>query len=260
MKTPEIETAYMPHGHRLQCVILAERGFVTADALAWLARDDIAVLVVHEGEFLAVVNAAGGRLARGELAMRRRQMECVLNPKRRLAAARELVMAKIGMLGLDPGIGLIGKAAKVQSIEDAMVIEAEAGAIYRRSWKGQELVFKDGTKTVFDARARSWRTGRLGETEAVNSRTDLRCIRSMPCSITPERSSWRNVHGLVPDLDLIRRSACCIRHGPAWWRWRGMFLCCYARGRRRKCLHSSRRESLRRASSRSSGAEAAYEV
>jgi hypothetical protein len=45
------------------------------------------------------------------------------------------------------------------------VIEAEAGAAYWRRWKGQELRFKDGTVARFDARARSWRTGRLAEGE-----------------------------------------------------------------------------------------------
>lgn len=83
---------------------------------------------------MTVTNATAGRLARGELAVRRRQMECIGDPKRRLVAARNLVAAK------------------------------EAGAAYWRGWKGAELVFKDGTKTEFDARARSWRTGRLGET------------------------------------------------------------------------------------------------
>ena len=45
-----------------------------------------------------------------------------------------------------------------------MVIEAEAGAAYWRGWKSPELVFKDGKRVEFGTRARSWKTGRLGET------------------------------------------------------------------------------------------------
>jgi len=67
----EVKTAYPPSG-RLQCVIIAARGYVTIDALAWLAREHVALLVVWEGEFLTLTSATGGRLARGELAVRKR--------------------------------------------------------------------------------------------------------------------------------------------------------------------------------------------
>jgi CRISPR-associated endonuclease Cas1 len=157
------ETRYLPRG-RLQCVILAARGYVTTDALAWLAREHVALLIVHEGEFLTLVSAAAGRLARGELAVRRRQLECVLDPKRRLAAARNLVAAKIGTMGPEMQRKFAGKTARARTIEDVMIIEAEAGAVYWRDWQGRELVFRDGTAAGFDARATSWKTGRLGET------------------------------------------------------------------------------------------------
>jgi CRISP-associated protein Cas1 len=166
VKTFNASTIYKPREHRLQCVILAARGFVTTDALAWLTREHVAALVLHEGEFLTMVDCGAGKLARRELAIRKRQMECVLDPKRRLAAARELIKAKLDTLklGSEAYQTFARKLAKTQSIEDAMVMEAEAGAIYWRRWKGQELAFKDGTAIAFDARARSWSTGRLGET------------------------------------------------------------------------------------------------
>jgi CRISPR/Cas system-associated endonuclease Cas1 len=106
---------FLPHSHRLQCIILANRGFMTTDALAWLAREHVTVLIVHEGEFLTVANAIAGRLARAELAIRRRQMECMLDPKHRLVAARNLVAAKIATLKLDPTMRRMfaGKAARV---------------------------------------------------------------------------------------------------------------------------------------------------
>jgi CRISPR/Cas system-associated endonuclease Cas1 len=109
-------TSYLPRG-RLQCVIMAARGYVTADALAWLAREHVALLVVWEGEFLTVANATAGRLARGELKARIRQMECVLDEDRRLAAAKWLVIAKIRTLGLDRKMAerSIGKAARARS-------------------------------------------------------------------------------------------------------------------------------------------------
>lgn len=46
-KTPEIEMGFLPHSRRLHCIIPAARGFVTTDALAWLAREHVAVLIVR---------------------------------------------------------------------------------------------------------------------------------------------------------------------------------------------------------------------
>jgi CRISPR-associated endonuclease Cas1 len=166
VKAPPIEMGFKPREHRLQCVILAARGFVTIDALAWLAREHVAVIIVHEGEFLTLVNATAGRLARGEIALRRRQMECVLDPARRLATARSLVAVKIKTLELEPKLAgkLSGKVAKARSIEEAMAVEAEAGSTYWRARQGSPMAFKDGTAIEFDTRARAWKTGRLGET------------------------------------------------------------------------------------------------
>jgi CRISPR-associated protein Cas1 len=118
---------------------------------------------------MALVSHAAGRLARGELALRRRQIECVFDPASRLEAARSIVAAKIATLKLEPAwledrfTGL----ASAPSVEDAMVIEAACGGAYWRRWQGWELTFKgpvpDDWKT-FAARPRSWRTGKLGET------------------------------------------------------------------------------------------------
>jgi hypothetical protein len=113
----------IPPSGRLQCVILARQGFITIDAAAWLAREHVATLIIHQGEFLTLASAAAGKLARGELAARRKQLECCLNPKRRLNAAKWLVAAKIKTLGLPAEITekSLGKAAKARTIEDAMV-------------------------------------------------------------------------------------------------------------------------------------------
>jgi CRISP-associated protein Cas1 len=138
---------------------------VTADALSWCAREHVAVFVVAEGEFLTVTDAAGGRLATQELAVRKRQWECVLNPARRLDAAKAIVTAKIKTLKLEPTErdALVKKAAGARSVQDAVIVEWEAGSTYWRAWHGREMRFKDGSKVEFDTRARSWRTGRLGE-------------------------------------------------------------------------------------------------
>jgi CRISPR-associated endonuclease Cas1 len=155
VKSFEGEDVYSP---ALRCIII--------DALAWLSREHVALLIVHDGEFLTLISAPSGRLARRELEFRRRQMECVLDLKRRLGAARFLVALKFETLGLDPPAArvLSTKLFKARSIEAIMALEAEAGATYWRTWKGRDLFFKEGTKISFTARARSWRTGRLGET------------------------------------------------------------------------------------------------
>jgi CRISPR-associated protein Cas1 len=166
VKSSDDEVVYSPASHALHCIILANAGFVTTDALAWLAREHVALLIIRDGTFLIIVDAPSGRLARRELEFRCRQMECVLSSKRRFAAARSLVVLKLGSLGFDPSVSssLSSKLTKARSIEAIMALEAEAGAIYWRTWKGQKLTFKDGTSLTFAARARSWRTGRMGET------------------------------------------------------------------------------------------------
>jgi CRISPR/Cas system-associated endonuclease Cas1 len=58
VKTSKEEMVFVPQSHRFQCIILVVRGFVTTDALRWLSAEHVAVLVVHEGEFLTVVSAA----------------------------------------------------------------------------------------------------------------------------------------------------------------------------------------------------------
>jgi CRISPR/Cas system-associated endonuclease Cas1 len=186
VKTLDDETQYSPRG-KLQCVILAAKGFVTVDALAWLAREHVALLVVREGEalqlvdyarsgisnrrsgrgeFLTLASATAGRLARGELALRQRQMRCVLDPRRRLAAAKAIVGAKIETLTLLEAerLTFARKLAKARCLQDAIIVEAEASAVYWRGWQGVQLAFKDGSALAFEVRSGSWRTGRLGET------------------------------------------------------------------------------------------------
>jgi hypothetical protein len=164
----EAEDVYSPASDALHCIIIANAGFVTTDALAWLSREHVALLIIRDGSFLTMMDAPSGRLARRELEFRRRQMECVLSLKRRLGVARSLVALKFETYRVT-AIGryipsLPAKFTKARSIEAIMALEAEAGATYWRSWKGRQLTFTDGTFILFTARARSWRTGRMGET------------------------------------------------------------------------------------------------
>jgi CRISPR/Cas system-associated endonuclease Cas1 len=172
------EAVYLPHG-RLHCIILAARGFVTTDALAWLDREHVAVFVVSDGAFLTVVSATAGRLARGELAIRQRQMACIDDPKRRLVAARNLVAAKIGTLKLEPAAqrAFIGKLARARSIEAAMIKrprpERLTGAAGKaRSW----LLRTDRGSSLTQGRG----VGERGDLvkRAGNFLIGSRCIRS----------------------------------------------------------------------------------
>jgi CRISPR/Cas system-associated endonuclease Cas1 len=91
-------------------------------------------------------------------------MSCVLNPKYRLETARALVTLKLETLPLKDRNGFTRKLTRARSIQDAIAIEAEASATAWRLRKGFPLSFKDGSTITFASRARSWRTGRLGET------------------------------------------------------------------------------------------------
>jgi CRISPR/Cas system-associated endonuclease Cas1 len=151
--------------------------------MAWVSREHATLLVIHGGEFLCVADSTPGRLARRELACRLRQMSCVLDPKHRLEISRAIVALKLETLPLENRDTFARKLARARSIQDAMAIEAEASAIAWRLRKGFSLSFKDGKfpgalasgerrqdgckqpfAIAFTARARSWRTGRLGET------------------------------------------------------------------------------------------------
>jgi hypothetical protein len=78
VKTLDAETSYVPHNHRFHGIIFATRGFVTTDALAWIAREHVALLIVHEGECLALASALGGRLARRGLAAKSKWSVCLI--------------------------------------------------------------------------------------------------------------------------------------------------------------------------------------
>jgi CRISP-associated protein Cas1 len=171
---------YHPASHSLRCIIVAAAGFVTSDAMAWASCEHVTLLIVRNGEFLCLADSTPGRLARRELALRSRQMRCVFDPKRRLVIARALVAAKIETLRLENGARLLSCLARTRSIQDAMVIEAEAGAAYWRLRKGFTLAFKDGSTVALTSRARSWRTGRLGETgKQFSNRFALNPINAM---------------------------------------------------------------------------------
>jgi CRISPR/Cas system-associated endonuclease Cas1 len=147
--------------------------------------------MAHAGEFMTFVDCTSGRLARRELALRRLQMKCVLNPEARVAAARSLVALKLATLTLpleahhaalaasrlrgyvEPaGAGrsafdldaALASLASAPTLQDVMTYEAAYAAPYWRRYKGFTLAFRDGSIVPFTARARSWRTGRLGET------------------------------------------------------------------------------------------------
>ncbi len=166
VKTAEGEAKYRPQLHALRCVIMANAGYVSTDALSWLSREHVALFVVHAGEFMTLADCTSGRLALRELALRRLQMECVSNPEARLAAARSLVALKLATLThpLEAHHEALAALASAPTLQDVMTYEAAHAAPYWRRYKGFTLAFRDGSIVPFTARARSWRTGRLGET------------------------------------------------------------------------------------------------
>jgi CRISPR-associated protein Cas1 len=163
---------FIPGQHALKTIIVANQGFISTSALDWISHENLSLLIARGDMSLAVLcDAPAGRTARRELVLRRRQMECVLDPKRRLAVARAIVSGKLETLRLDPtDVDRLGrKLVKTRSLQDCLVIEAEAGALYWKRWQGHPLAFKGGGHleawTIFNARARAWQTGRLGEGE-----------------------------------------------------------------------------------------------
>ena len=163
------EQFFPPHNHRLQCVIAANKGFVSFDALAWLAREHVALLIYSpDGIWQVIADAPAGRLSRQELALRERQMRCVFNPQARLAAARAIVAAKLDTLALDPDMaeGFATKLAKARTMADVLSHEAKHAEAYWRLWHGQEIAIQGECPAAwraFKTRTRTWRTGRLGE-------------------------------------------------------------------------------------------------
>jgi CRISPR/Cas system-associated endonuclease Cas1 len=113
-----------PSSSSLRVVILASAGYVTTEALAWLSREHVAVFVAHAGEFMTLADCASGRLARRELALRRRQLECVLNPDLRLAAARSLITLKLSTLNLpsETHHAALAALASAPTLQDVMNI------------------------------------------------------------------------------------------------------------------------------------------
>ena len=96
---------HSPGSHALGCIVLAASGYVTTDALSWLSREHVGLLVVRPPyEAMAVTAAISARLARAEIALRRAQMETVFDDRRRVAAARGIVGLKLKTLGLAPDI------------------------------------------------------------------------------------------------------------------------------------------------------------
>jgi CRISPR/Cas system-associated endonuclease Cas1 len=132
VKTAEGETKYRPQSHALRCIIMANAGYISTDALAWLAREHVALLMAHAGEFLTLADCTAGRLARRELALRRRQLECVHNPASRLATARAIVALKLDTLRLEPEThdAALASLASAPTLQDVLAHEAAHAAGY----------------------------------------------------------------------------------------------------------------------------------
>jgi CRISPR/Cas system-associated endonuclease Cas1 len=188
------------------------------------------LFIVRQGEFLVLADCTAGRLARGEPALRRRQMECALNPARRLEAARSIVEAKLQTLKLAPvacGIA-VDELAKASTLQDVLICEAEHASVYWRRWRGRELIFKGDYPpewTVFKARPRSWRTGRLGENgRQFSNRFALHPVNAMlnyaGAIVVAQCARTLAGIGLDPALGVLHSTAReCMR-------WHGMCLNC----------------------------------
>jgi CRISPR-associated endonuclease Cas1 len=176
------ERHFRPGEHALRTVIIAASASITAEALAWAAREHMSVLMARtNGEALSVLaDAPAGRSARRELTVRRRQFEAVLSPVRRFEVAAAIVTMKVKALALSRAktAGFFRRLTKARPpsllkltngtglVQDLLAIEAEASALYWRRWKGFALTFKDDVPhswRTFQARVRFWRGGRLGE-------------------------------------------------------------------------------------------------
>lgn len=178
--------SFIPSQHSLRTIIVANHGFISTSAIEWTSREHASLLVMRGDMAVAVLgDAPAGRLARRELALRRRQMECVLDPARRLVVAQAIVAAKLRTLRLDLlALGKLElKLAESRSLQDCRAAEAEAGALHWRRRQGFTLAFKgagypDAWET-FNSRSRAWRTGRLGE-RGGSSPTGSPCTRLTP--------------------------------------------------------------------------------
>src|SRR5436309_539485 len=82
--------AYSPGSHNLATIILTGEAAVTTAALRWLAREHVGLLVAHDGSssVSVVTDSLAARTSRAEIGARLKQMACVLDPARRLEAAR----------------------------------------------------------------------------------------------------------------------------------------------------------------------------
>lgn len=162
--------SFIPSQHSLKTIIVANHGFISTNAVEWTSREHVLLVMRPDMAIAVLCDAPAGRTGRRELALRRCQMECVLDPTRRLVVARAIVATKLRTLRLDPSaLGKLElKLAESRSLQDCLVVEAEAGALYWRRWQGFTLVFKGAgypdAWTTFNSRTRAWRTGRLGET------------------------------------------------------------------------------------------------
>lgn len=67
----------------------------------------------------------------------RRQFAAVLSPRKRLEVARKIVGVKLRTLGLTPGEarGFRGEIGEARKVEDLLVAEMRAGAVYFTRWR-----------------------------------------------------------------------------------------------------------------------------
>jgi CRISPR/Cas system-associated endonuclease Cas1 len=112
------ETQCPARVHGLRTIILAGHGAsITSEAVRWLAREQVACyLMERSGEAFAVLASAveiDGR--RRALALRQKQFEAVLDPRKRFGIARKIVRVKLATLGgIRPMHGRFGLNSKRQ--------------------------------------------------------------------------------------------------------------------------------------------------
>jgi len=134
--------------HPLQTIIVAASASITSDAIAWLARERIALLLsTHSGEFLSMfaMDPVCDASVRG-LDNRLKQFSAVLDKRKSAAIAKAIVARKIATSGLrDSDVkAVLAKLASAKTTEGARLAEAQAASYFYEQFRGLELRFKGG--------------------------------------------------------------------------------------------------------------------
>jgi CRISPR-associated endonuclease Cas1 len=112
---------------------------------------------------------------RRALALRQKQFEAVLDPRKRFGIARKIVRVKLATLGLHPADARPFRAELQKArLDDILTCEARAGAAYVMRWRGAEMRFRDEVPAhwkVFTARAGRLLGGKGGTSRARHAAT-----------------------------------------------------------------------------------------